>query len=392
MDARARLAVAATGLIALAAIAVVVALAWTGAWAPMGDWRTWSDTAADAGHSADTDPGRPPPVMFEDTPAPPGRRAITLAGWTFDAPGAPETPPETPKENAGRTWRTSFGAERVARAGSDTKAGFSADVVAITGLTDFKALRRQFPARDHFVMASPQAMTAALNSGRSPDAPPRPATAIVLRRAAGLRAGRRVQIFARARLRNPDLAALSSDLETATTSVPLPFAVMLSRGRTRFWLVAANFGAACAAHQDICDQVRMELTRWARAQLDRGTRVVMVASGRSDAPFEAQHRVGAGAWGLSRDSGCEVPDLSLTVFDPRAATQNPTLTAFDALLRARRGIVQTHESAVSDAQTCVLMMRAHMSAGRRPQRARTPTADLTRDATAVGDVATTQQP
>ncbi|MEO1794314.1 MAG: hypothetical protein AAFU50_06890, partial [Pseudomonadota bacterium] len=120
-----------------------------------------------------------------------GRIAVRLAVWTFNAPDIVE-----PKR-AEPAWRTSFGSERTVNQFASAAAGFDADLIAVTSVRSLKLLRKAFPARDYFVIASPQLRAAALARSDRPDAEVVPATALVIRRGGQIRARRRLQsVFA----------------------------------------------------------------------------------------------------------------------------------------------------------------------------------------------------
>jgi hypothetical protein len=298
----------------------------------------------------------------EPEPSGDSRRDVTVAAWMFNAPDLlVATEPE-------KAWRTSFGAERVARDRRKTAAGFEADVVAVLGVSTFATLRTALPARDYFLISPPQMQKMALAQARSDKPFPFPAVAIALRRQAGLRAGRRVQTMFGDRSFGGEIdAALRrtpSDLQAATATETLPFALEVIAGGSRFWVVAAHFS----------ESIDHRIGAWVAKRRADGDAVLLVGVGRASGAVKAagdpEFRFGGrrGQRIANRDTGCSVPDVSIAAW--RAKADEVLLARLDTLWRTR--------PAGGD---CVLMARLPVNP--RPPRPVAPADPLFPDAEAA---------
>ncbi|MEL6621966.1 MAG: hypothetical protein AAFQ11_03735 [Pseudomonadota bacterium] len=299
----------------------------------------------------------------------------TIAAWSFQA--ADLVVAEEPE----RAWRTTFGAERTERESVPASVGFKADIVAVTGIRNFQLLRKVFPARDYFVIASPQLINQALIQGRSQSAFQFPNVALVVRRRAGVLARRREQmVFANDGVVlseiDRELGSTPSDLTVAARPSALPFAVFMIAGGTRFWLVAADLTGDCEVEVGCAKQATQDarLKSWIARQVSSGAPVVLVSGvgsverwrqSRPDAPkpvFSVGYHGGVPAG----DDACERPRLALEVWLPEAAEKATDQTS-EASIRPL-GEADLLWRARPTAGDCVLLARLPIA----PKRQRTP--------------------
>lgn len=254
-------------------------------------------------------------------------RHITVAGWSFSGPDL--------KANAEpeKAWRTSFGAERVARDPRHTTTGFVADIIAVLGIDTFDTLRKAVPARDYFLVMPPQLRNMALAQARTHQPFPIPSVAIAIRRDAGLRLVRRAQmVFGDPSSGSEIDAALRrtpADLQAAAEPRTLPFAVEIIAGGSRLWVIVAAFET----------EMNARLAGWIARRRADGQAVIVIGLGDAGGIAPRDHRADlrfgrpGGRRVPGRDSGCTVPDVSMHVW--RSPSDQKLLQRFDTLWRTR---------------------------------------------------------
>lgn len=217
--------------------------------------------------AAGQDTTQPPAAPANPVP-PATARTVSVASWHIgtatEKAGAPK--PAAPK--AGNAWRHTFGAERRSAAWRTlAPAGFDAGVIALQGITDLRATRRIFRARTHHVIVSRQI----LQDSR----PAAGVTAVVLRRARGLRA-----TAIHHTLPPTGLTAPQSPLAAA-------IAVLVQAGTTKFWYVSSDLSAPClnaatrpdSADCDVARKMIVALVDWKAAREASGIPVVFATAG-----------------------------------------------------------------------------------------------------------------
>ncbi|MEL6299311.1 MAG: hypothetical protein AAFQ45_12150 [Pseudomonadota bacterium] len=258
------------------------------------------------------EPALPPPIALKRVPA--GKTPITLAHWTFEAPDIVVPKKEEP------AWRTSFGSERKTRAQTATAAGFDADLIALTGVRNFKLLRRAFPARDYFLITSPQLRSLALAGLGREQGFAHAAMAFAIRRGSGVRARQRVQAVFASGGGGAALSTTPDDLKMAGQVTTLPFAVQVLLEREVAWVVAHAASDTCASADDATPACRAEaavtarLVSWIKQRRRSGQTVILATRGPVDRGLPASADQHLHATTRPQDAGCDVPNAALRIW------------------------------------------------------------------------------
>lgn len=180
---------------------------------------------------------------------------LKIASWDLtEAPNLIPPPPPPAKTS----WRTTFGSERRTRAPPPEPAAapvIDADAVLLQGVTDARALRRLFPAREWRLVVSRQM----LRSSEDTD----PVTAVAVRAREGLR------VTGREFLLDPT----SEGASAFPGGIAAPTAVRLSERGHSVWLLSVALSAGCSAQKAPCP-VREKIDTWQRAKGAAGERTI----------------------------------------------------------------------------------------------------------------------
>ncbi|MGE8942730.1 hypothetical protein ACO2I3_12520 [Leptospira interrogans] len=216
----------------------------------------------------------------DDTPPPPpvprGPIELSIASMDLGStkPAVAETVSAQPQPAAETrsAWRHTFGAERRAVVKTVRKpAGFSADIVVLSGVTSVAQARQVFPARNYHLVLSRQIL-AQTADGRPPETG---VTAIAIRRSGDLRVTANDHVT--------ELAGKPADHTTSAFAAGT--AVRLIAAGRPLWVLALDLAPACAdasnAGTPACTMSAQQLTvleDWVTARQASGEAVVLAGN------------------------------------------------------------------------------------------------------------------
>jgi len=237
----------------------------------------------------------------------------TLVLLSVDAASLPGVKARKPEASPPQ-WRTSFGSERRSEAPpAKPDTAVDADIVMLQGVTDYKTLRRWFPAGQWRLVVSRQLVASSASTdpvaAESTPPPQVPTTAVAVRLTRGLRLTGEEHLLTMSYTGDAPNAG-SSPAETAAAGT----AVRVRIGGRETWAVSVLLPASCSDETALSCPARAALERWHAAKEAEGARR---ATGGRFAP-----RTGAGAscnaFGLRLDPAPKPPKAQYTAAAPTA--------------------------------------------------------------------------